>query len=41
MNPTVYGDSNLFCTCSPMEGMEEMTGKKEGGMTGAAAPMPT
>ena len=36
-----YGDLNLFCTCSPVEGMEDMTGLKEKGTTGAAAPMPT
>ncbi|KAI9700667.1 MAG: glycine decarboxylase subunit P [Candelina mexicana] len=28
-----YGDMNLFCTCSPVETLDEMTG--------AAAPMPT
>ena len=28
-----YGDMNLFCTCEPVEGAEDMTG--------AAAPMPT
>jgi len=30
-----YGDTNLFCTCAPVEGAEEL------GMTGAAAPHPT
>ena len=30
---TAYGDMNLFCTCSPVETLDDMTG--------AAAPMPT
>ena len=28
-----YGDMNLFCSCSPVESID--------GMTGAAAPAPT
>ncbi|KAG9777198.1 hypothetical protein KCU88_g4564, partial [Aureobasidium melanogenum] len=30
-----YGDTNLFCTCTPVEGYEEE------GITGSQAPMPT
>lgn len=30
---TAYGDTNLFCTCSPVEGFD--------GLTGSEAPMPT
>lgn len=34
-NYAAYGDTNLFCTCEPVEGAEELN------MTGAAAPQPT
>ncbi|EGP89578.1 glycine dehydrogenase [decarboxylating], mitochondrial [Zymoseptoria tritici IPO323] len=31
-----YGDMNLFCSCAPVESLEQVEG-----LTGAAAPMPT
>jgi len=32
-----YGDMNLFCTCGPVEPVDDA----EDGITGASAPMPT
>jgi len=33
-NTIAYGDTNLFCTCAPVEG-------EDSDITGAAAPNPT
>ncbi|POS86118.1 hypothetical protein EPUL_001591 [Erysiphe pulchra] len=34
-----FGDKNLFCTCSPVESIEDL--EESGDITGIAAPMPT
>jgi glycine dehydrogenase len=36
---SAYGDMNLFCTCGPVDPVDEAEG--QGGITGASAPTPT